>query len=227
MSLKVLIAEDETDTLQLLSTYFRGRGYEVVTALDGMSAIESFRTELPDLLLLDIRMPRLNGWQVLEQVRAEMDTPVIILSALDQPNDAVKGLGLGADDYLRKPFDLSELDARVRAVLRRAGSGKEKEQVNVNAGPLEIDDRAKSVRLSGQEIKLSPREYRLLCLLAGAPGRVFSHQEIIEEVWPSDSRADTSDVKQYIHLLRAKIEQDPPKPSLILTAKGFGYKYSG
>jgi two-component system OmpR family response regulator len=223
--MKVLIAEDEQDTLELLSVFFRGKGHEVVGASDGLGTMELLEQESPDLVLLDIRMPRLNGWEVLEKVRRRRDTPVIIISALDRVDDAVRGLVLGADDYLRKPFDLSELEARVEAVLRRARSSEEGECIEV--GPVQIDDRSKKVLLHGKEIKLSPREYHLLHLLVGSPGRVFGHQEIIEQVWPSENRADTSDVKQYIHLLRSKIEADSTDPRLIVTVKGFGYKFMG
>jgi DNA-binding response OmpR family regulator len=224
--MKVLIAEDEQDTLQLLSVFFRGKGYEVVGASDGLGTMELLEREAPDLVLLDIRMPRLNGWEVLEKVRREgdRDTPVIIISALDGVDDAVRGLVLGADDYLRKPFDLSELEARVEAVLRRVRPTEEDAYLEV--GPVQIDDRSKKVLLHGKEVKLSPREYHLLRLLMGSPGRVFGHQEIIEQVWPAENRADTSDVKQYIHLLRSKIEESTD-PQLIVTVKGFGYKFVG
>jgi DNA-binding response OmpR family regulator len=225
--MKVLIAEDEQDTLQLLSVFFRGKGYEVVGASDGLGTMELLEREAPDLVLLDIRMPRLNGWEVLEKVRREgdRDTPVIIISALDGVDDAVRGLVLGADDYLRKPFDLSELEARVEAVLRRVRPTEEDACLEV--GPVQIDDRSKKVLLHGKEVKLSPREYHLLRLLMGSPGRVFGHQEIIEQVWPAENRADTSDVKQYIHLLRSKIEEESTDPQLIVTVKGFGYKFVG
>jgi DNA-binding response OmpR family regulator len=224
--MKVLIAEDEQDTLELLSVFFKGKGHEVVGASDGVGTMDLLEQESPDLVLLDIRMPRLNGWEVLEKVRRRGDTPVIIISALDRVDDAVRGLVLGADDYLRKPFDLSELEARVEAVLRRSRLNEEEEEC-IDVGPVRIDDRSKKVLLHGKEIKLSPREYHLLRLLVGSPGRVFGHQEIIEQVWPSENRADTSDVKQYIHLLRSKIETDSTDPRLIVTVKGFGYKFAG
>ncbi len=220
--MRILIAEDEQDTSQLLSAFFQGKGDEVVTVSNGLDAVSAFKTEQPDLVLLDIRMPQLNGWEVLEQVRKEASVPVIILSALDSPADAVKGLGLGADDYLRKPFDLAELSARVEAVLRRTEGAAHSSVIKL--GPLTIDDRSKTVTMDGEQVSLSPREYSLLSLLAAAPERVFNHQEIIKEVWPAENRADTSDVKQYIHLLRSKIERMPSNPEIIQTVKGFGYK---
>jgi len=222
--MKILIAEDEEDTAQLLSVFFHGKGCEVLVVTDGLSAVQACQEETPDLILLDIRMPRLNGWSVLEKVRLNTSIPVIVISALDSAEDAVKGLALGADDYLRKPFDLAELDARVDAVLRRTHNHHETAQMRV--GPVLIDDSAKTVSMDDKPISLSPREYHLLKLLAGTPERVFSHQEIIDAVWPAESRADTSDVKQYVHLLRSKIERDPSRPILIQTVKGFGYKLS-
>ena len=224
MGMNVLIAEDEQDTRELLVAFFRGKGYGVAAATDGQAAVELLEDNAPDLVLLDIRMPRLNGWGVLEQLRQSPGVPVIVISALDSAEDAVKGLRLGADDYIRKPFDLSELDARVQAVMRRRNLPTA--NGTPRAGPVEIDDEAKTVRLDGRSVSLSPREYSLLKLLAGNPGKVFSHQEIIERVWPPDNRADTSDVKQYIHLLRLKIENKPGRPSLVKTVKGFGYKFS-
>jgi DNA-binding response OmpR family regulator len=221
--MNLLIADDEPDTLELLVAHFRAKGYEVAAARDGESAVRQFRLHKPDLVLLDVRMPQLNGWGVLEQVRRSANVPVILISALDSAEDAVKGFGLGADDYIRKPFDLRELDARVQAVMRRRGLPEEGSVVR--AGPVEIDDDAKTVRLEGRIISLSPREYGLLKLLAETPGRVFSHQEIIERVWPPENRADTSDVKQYVHLLRSKVEHNPGRPALVKTVKGFGYKF--
>lgn len=223
--MQVLIAEDEHDTRELLAAFFRGKGCQVTTVTDGEDVVAQFQCKEPDLVLLDIRRPGTNGWAVLREVRRMASVPVIVVSSLSSAEDVVKGLGLGADDYLRKPFDLGELDARIQAVFRRRAPKRDGDQLR--AGPVVIDDLAKVVRLSDRNVGLSPREYQLLKLLMGAPGRVFSHQEIIEQVWPPDSRADTSDVKQYVHLLRSKIESDPGRPALVQTVKGFGYKFSG
>ncbi len=221
--MKVLIAEDEADTLQLLKVYFSARYNSVVCATNGVEALEVFQTESPDLVLLDVRMPRLDGWRVLESIRTtDESVPVLMLTALDSPENAVKGLNLGADDYLRKPFDLSELDARIQAILRR---GKPEEEASLlRAGPFRIDDRGKGVTMNGETVNLSPKEYALLGLLATDPGRVFSSKEIIDRLWPDKTRADATDVKQYIHLLRNKIEEDPTQPRWLQTVKGFGYK---
>jgi two-component system OmpR family response regulator len=220
--LRVLIVEDEADTLQLMTVYFEAKGHVVMTARDGVEALETFRAASPELVLLDIRIPRLDGWKVLEAIRFQSKVPVMLLTALDSAEDAVRGLDLGADDYLRKPFQLSELESRIQALFRRIG-GDANHPV-IQAGPFLIDDRAKAVTLQGEPIPLSPKEYELLKLLAADPGRVFSNQEIIAKIWPEPSRANVNDVKQYIHLLRSKICEDPSRPRWLETVKGFGYK---
>ncbi len=221
--MKILIAEDDADILQLLKVYFSARGHAVISASDGVTALELFQAESPELVLLDIRMPRLDGWKVLDSIRTSDETvPILLLTALDSAENAVKGLKLGADDYLRKPFDLSELDARIQTILRRGKSDEESSWLH--AGPFQIDDRSKGVIMHGEAVNLSPKEYALLRLLTTDPGRVFSNQEIIEHLWSDKDRADTTDVKQYIHLLRNKIEKKPAQPRWLQTVKRFGYK---
>jgi DNA-binding response OmpR family regulator len=220
--MKILIVEDEPDTLRLLKVYLKAKNHQVFDANDGVKALELFKNNRPQLVLLDIMMPGLSGWRVLEAIRAESDVPVIMLTALDSMDDAVKGLDMGADDYLRKPFQLDELDARINAVLRRV-QGSNKDHL-LKVGPCCIDDRTKQVTFNDREVGLSPKEYELLKLLAEDPGRVFSNDQIIARLWPDSTRADHNDVKQYIHLLRNKIEQDPSRPCWIQTVKGFGYK---
>jgi DNA-binding response OmpR family regulator len=221
---KLLIVEDEADARELLRVYFEAKGYEIVMASDGVEALERFKESEPDVVLLDIMLPRLDGWSVLEAIRAKSRVPVIFVTARDSTEDVIKGLSLGGDDYIAKPFEPRELEARIQAVLRRAqGLGDEE----IQAGPLRIDDRAKTVTLRSRPVQLSPKEYELLKLLACDPGRVFSDEEIIARLWPTDSHATSNDVKQYIHLLRQKIEEDPQHPMLILTVKGFGYRLQG
>ena len=220
--MKVLIVEDEVDTLQLLSVYFETRGNEVTTARDGVEALQKFRLDTPEIVLLDVRLPRRDGWSVLTEIRAEGKVPVIMLTALDSAEDVVKGLTLGADDYLRKPFQLSELEARTRAVLRRVQRIGRVDLLR--AGPCEIDDRTKAVTIAGQAVSLSPKEYELFKLLAADPGRTFSADEIIARLWPTSGRAGSSDVKQYVYLLRNKVESLPGTPCRIDTVKGFGYR---
>jgi len=221
--MKILVAEDEPGTRQLLSMFLEGKGHEVTAIGDGAAALEAVRRSPPDLLLLDIRMPVLDGWSVLEAVRSfAPELPILMITALDASEDAVKGLQLGADDYLRKPFDLSELEARIESVLRRS-RGFAEEGI-LHTGALRIDNRSKSVRLGDEELSLSPKEYLMLQLLASDPGRVFTGQEIINHVWGNGSRASKGDVKQYVHLLRKKLDRHDDQGVALRTISGFGYK---
>lgn len=220
--MKVLLVEDDAQILELLKTYFETKGHEVTTASDGVEALEKFGADTPDVMLLDIVLPRMDGWAVLEAVRSSSQAPVVLLTSLDDTENVVKGLAMGADDYLSKPFQIRELDARIQAILRRLG--KTADSATITAGTIYIDDRAKRVTIGGEPVSLTPKEYDLLKLLAGDPGRVFSSDEIIARLWEHSSRATSSDVKQYVHLLRNKIELDPQAPKRIQNVKGFGYK---
>jgi DNA-binding response OmpR family regulator len=219
-----LVVEDEPEILQLLQAYFEAKGLEVYTAADGVEGLERFREVDPDLMILDVVMPRLDGWAVLEAVRSQSSIPVILLTALEGTEEAVKGLTMGADDYLRKPFEIRELDARIGAVLRRLETSGE--GLVLKAGPIEIDDRTKQVLVGREAVALSPKEYELLKLLAQDPGRVFSSEEILARVWTDSHRANASDVKQYIHLLRNKLKRHSPDAARIENIKGFGYTLS-
>jgi len=219
--MRLLIVEDEFDARELLRVYFEAKGHEVLIAVDGVEALERFGQDVPEIVLLDIMLPRLDGWSVLQAIRAQSDVPVIFLTARDTSDDVIKGLGLGGDDYLTKPFEPRELEARIEAVLRRS---QDRQANELQAGELHIDDRSKVVRRAGKTIQLSPKEYALLKLLASDPGRVFSDDEIVERLWPPESFASSNDVKQYVHLLRNKVERDPRHPRFVLTVVGYGYK---
>ncbi len=214
----VLLVEDDTDILELLQVYFETKGYDVLTSKDGVDALQKIESATPGLILLDIGLPRLNGLSVLEAVRIRSRVPIILLSALDGVDDVVKGLTSGADDYLVKPFEIRELDARIDAVMRRIRPPRDTAVLQV--GSIEIDDRAKLVRVDGKTAELSPKEYQLLLLLASDAGRVFSNDEILEKIWPRASHALATDVKQYVYRLRNKIE---PAGGHIKTVAGFGY----
>jgi len=220
--MKLLIVEDEADALELLKVYFEAKGHQVTVAADGVEALERFKQDPPDMVLLDVMLPRLDGWSVLEAIRVQSMVPVIFLTARDSAEDAIKGLSLGGDDYLTKPFEPRELEARMEAVLRRLKDPTQPAAYHANG--VHIDDRSKTVFLHDRSIHLAPKEYELLKLLCSDPGRVFSDEQIIERLWPPDSLATSNDVKQYIHLLRQKVEKDPHAPQIILTVKGFGYK---
>jgi len=215
---KILIAEDDAEARLILTKYLASKGYEILEASDGHQALEAFHSYQPDAILLDLMMPRLDGWEVLSAVRAQRPTPVLVITARDATDDVVKALKMGADDYIVKPFKLREVEARLEAALRRH------RPLVIRSGPLKIDDQRKAVFLGEKPVQLSPKEYELLKLLASEPGRVFSDREILEKVWPAGSLASSTDVKRYIHLLRRKLEEDPKTPKLIVTVKGFGYK---
>jgi DNA-binding response OmpR family regulator len=217
--MKVLIADDDADSREILKTYLAAKGHQIVLAADGAEALKRFTDERPDLVLLDIMMPKLDGWEVLHYIRAAGRTPVLMITAKDATDEIVKALSEGADDYIVKPLKLREVEARILAVMRRVQPPE-----RWRVGELEIDDTQKCVRLRGREVALSPKEYELLKLLASQPGRVFSDEEIIRHVWPEGGLASSTDVKRYIYLLRQKIEADPKTPTLVLTVPGFGYK---
>ena len=220
--MKVLVVEDDPDIRELLTLYFVAKGHEVETANDGQEALVQLQRIQPDLMLLDVVMPKLDGWGVLTAVRAQSSIPVIMLTSLDDTEDVIKGLSLGADDYLCKPFEIRELEARIQSIIRRLEPAADPQ--HIHRGAISIDERTKSVAIHGEPVSLSPKEFHLLALLASDLGRVYTNEEIIAELWGSDSRATGADVKQSVYQLRSKIERDPQLPQWIQNVKGFGYK---
>jgi len=214
---RILICEDEPDIRDILHSYLTSEGYEVQSAASGERLLQMFTKSRPDLVILDVMLPGIDGWEVLNRLRVRSRCPVIMLTALGRVTDKVKGLSTGADDYITKPFQLEEVGARIAAVLRRSTppSG------NLS---LEIDDLRKIVVLRGNEVTLSPKEFALLKLLASHPGRVFSREDILAELWPKSHYATAQDVQKYVYLLRKRIERDPSNPEYILTVRGFGYR---
>ncbi len=220
--MKILVVDDDPDIAGLLKHFLEIKGWCVQTAADGPQALELFRKESPDLVILDVILPGMDGWAVLKKIREQSQVPVLMLTGKDAPTDKAKGLLSGADDYIAKPFDLAELEARIVAVMRRYKVPTRPSVLKV--GQLEIDDSIKQVKIAGRTVSLSPKEYELLRLLASEPGRVFSHQEIIAEVWQNKPLVTSSDVTKYVYLLREKLEENPDNPKHILTVRGFGYK---
>lgn len=223
--MRVLLIEDDIPIQELLRAYFEAKGHAVSAAADGVEGLKAFNTGVPELVLLDVGLPRLDGWAVLEAIRASSAVPVVLLTALDDTEDVVRGLAMGADDYLTKPFDVRELDARVKAILRRLDAPGTVARLDV--GNIHIDDRSKTVTVGESNLSLSPKEYKLLTLLASEPGRVFSSDEIIAHLWPDSDRAAANDVKQYIHLLRSKLYRSTDIGDPIENIKGFGYRLNG
>ena len=216
--MKILIAEDDARSIALLTKYLESRGHTVLPAEDGRVALQTLEAHHPDLILLDVMMPNVDGWEVLEHVREMGDIPVIMVTVKDSTDDKVRGLSGGVDDYITKPFDLEEVEARIEAVMRRYGAPSHTE-----VGPLVIDDETKEVRLHGEPIELSPKEYDLLAYLASRPGRVFSQDEILGHVWSDSPYAGAEDVKKYVYLLRNKLKERGAE-DLVKTVRGFGYK---
>ncbi len=215
--MRVLVVEDEPGIAEVLAGFLTADGHTVIVAVNGKEALELFFREKPDLVLLDIMLPQIDGWEVLRRIRQESDRPVILITALGRLDDKVKGLSLGADDYIGKPFAWEEVRARIAAVMRR---------YRPDSVDIKIDEVGKEVRVRGRTVHLSRKEYRLLKLLASEPGRVFSHEEIISYLWRPDSYATPQDVQKYVYLLRKKIEEDPANPEFIVTVRGFGYRFA-
>ncbi len=221
--MKILVVEDDPRSRDLLVKYLGAKGHEVTTAEDGSLALTAVVAVQPDLILLDVNLPHIDGWGVLDAVRKFSQAPVIMVTVHDSATDKVAGLDLGADDYITKPFDLREIDARIQAVMRRYRAAS---PAVIRTAELVLDDERKEVVVRGQPVELSPKEFELLRLLASKPGKVFSTDEIVAAVWPDRDVAAAEDVKKYIHMLRNKIERDPADPKIIVTARGFGYRFA-
>jgi DNA-binding response OmpR family regulator len=218
----ILIIDDDPDLCVLVGTILTKAGYEVEAVYDGQSGLEKAAELQPDLILLDIMMPDKNGWEVSEELREVCSAPVIFLSARGGERDVVRGLQLGADDYVSKPFRHHELVARIEAVLRRAGAAATEKVYQI--GDLTIDQPRWEVRRGDELIHLTPTEFRLLLLLAQHAGRPVSHKDILTEVWGGKHERNLNLLKVYIRQLRQKIERDPDQPQYLLTKRGVGYR---
>jgi len=223
---KILIVDDEPHLLKLLRSNLEAAHYKVISAMDGTSALQMLEKEGADLVILDIMMPGIDGIQVLEKIRENSVVPVILLTAKDQEVDVVKGLKHGADDYVRKPFSVHELLARVEAVLRRGAAGDDvMTQKPFVAGDFTMDFAIRRVMVNGKEIKLGPTEWKLLSQLVQNAGRVMLHADLLRKVWGPEYGGETEYLRVYINYLRNKIEQDPSHPKYILTEHGVGYMF--
>jgi two-component system KDP operon response regulator KdpE len=220
----VLVVEDDPDTLNLLKLTLRRAGMNVVGAMDGKQAIRKWMESNPNIVLLDLMMPEMDGWETLEQLRSITTTPIIILSALSQNENVVRGLREGADDYVSKPFQGDEVVARVEAALRRAGPKQPVSKLVFPEHELSIDLETRQVVSHGNAIELTPREFAVLAILAARHPKPVAYQTIAEEVWGSDSSKIRERIKWIVYLLRQKVEQDPSKPGLILNKVRYGYQ---
>ncbi len=224
--LTVLVVEDEPSLREVVSLYLRRAGYQVATAEDGQAALDWLGQAAPDLVVLDLMLPKVDGLAVTRWLRARGDTPIIMLTARREEADRIAGLELGADDYVVKPFSPQELVSRVRAVLRRARPGVSASQTAALAfADLSIDPATRLVTVRGEEKTLTAKEFDLLWLLARHPRHVFTREQLLERIWGLAEYIDPSTVTVHIRRLREKIEADPSQPQHLLTVWGVGYKF--
>ena len=224
---RILIVDDDASVRLTLSTVLEEE-YLVSPAQDGPEALRRLYAERPDLVILDVMMPGMDGWEVCRRIRELTDVPIIMLTARGQTLDRVRGLDLGADDYLVKPVMLDELRARVRSVLRRARMSpveEEKKVLTFDRGRVVVDLGAGEVRVEGERLQLRPLEYRLLMYLARNPGQLLTHDQILEAVWGHEYEGDRASLKLYIWRLRKKIEREADNPCCISTDRGIGYRF--
>jgi phosphate regulon transcriptional regulator PhoB len=225
---RVLVVEDERDVADLIRYNLTKGGYEVVLAPTGADALKQAREVHPDLVLLDIMVPQLNGWEVCRRLKQDVETkhiPVIMVTGRVEEGDKVLGFEMGADDYVTKPFSPRELLARIRAVARRGRPGDAEKKVHVKIGELEIDRYRFEIRMKGRPVELTPKEFELLAILAGAPGRVFGREELLDAVWGRDGFVEPRTVDVHVARLRAKFTAAKLPAPGIETVRGVGYRF--
>ncbi|MEM7128103.1 MAG: response regulator transcription factor [Chloroflexota bacterium] len=224
--MRILIVDDEAPLLNLLQASFQRSGYSVVTASNGTEALEIFHSQQIDLVLLDVIMPDVDGFSVCQEMRSRSDVPIVILSAMNRPDDIVHGFDMGADDYIPKPFTFREVEVRLQAILRRLSWIEEKPTFRVIAfGDITLNDDDHIVTVRGETVDLTPIEYQLLHNLMMSPDRPVSKIDLFKSVWGYDEAGGTNLVEVAVRRLREKIEYDPSKPSYLVTVRGVGYKF--
>ncbi|MDP2645754.1 MAG: response regulator transcription factor [Desulfobacterales bacterium] len=228
-SKKVLVVDDEPKITQIVSVYLEKEGYQVFTAATGKEALECSECKAVDLIVLDLRLPDLPGEEVCRRIRQRRDTPILMLTAKAQEEDKIRGLAIGADDYLTKPFSPRELVARIKAILRRVKGEREPQRdlISFGQGKLRIDVPKQEVFLKDEIVTLTPNELRLLLALARYPGRVYTRPELINKVQGYEYEGYDRTIDAHVKNLRHKIEEDPKKPKYIRTVFGMGYKFGG
>ncbi|HWI61171.1 MAG TPA: response regulator transcription factor [Symbiobacteriaceae bacterium] len=227
---RILVVDDEDSIVQLVAYNLKRAGYEVITAGNGEDALRLFRTEAPDLVVLDVMLPGADGFEVCKELRRETDKPILMLTARSEEIDRVIGFEIGADDYVAKPFSPRELVGRVKAILRR--SRKDPDPSEQEGGPLvfgalSINLITYEVAVAGKRVDLTPTEFQILKLLAQNPQRVFSRDELVDRIMGQDFFGDVRTIDVHIRHLRSKIEENPSEPKLIETVRGAGYKFAG
>ena len=220
----ILIADDDPPILRLVRTKLQAEGYGVLTATNGREALEVFENERPDLVILDVMMPVMDGLETMRQIRESATTPIILLTARTGPQDKISGLDQGADDYVTKPFNPDELAARVAAILRRAGGAAAPADEVLEYEHVTIDLASRSVTVHGEEVRLSRTEWELLYLLASNAGRVMLHSELLSRIWGPEFRDETYYLRTWVSRLRSKLDDKRDEPELITTFPGMGYR---
>jgi len=224
--MRILVVDDEQRMVDLIRMNLEIEGFQVIEATNGVQALDEVRKHIPDLIILDIMMPQLDGFEVLRMLREFSSVPVIMLTAKGEEEDKVRGLELGADDYVTKPFGARELISRVKAVLRRTHTVVEPSETIIKIDDrLSVDFNKREVIVEGERIKLRPTEYRLLYHLIENAGWTVPHEQLLAKVWGYEYRDETHYVRLYVNYLREKIEEDPSNPKYILTERGIGYRF--
>jgi len=226
MSKKILVVDDEPQIVRVLKGYLEAAGFQVITAYDGTEALAAFRHTAPDLVVLDLMLPEVDGLDVARAVRRESDVPLIMLTARVDEADRLIGLELGADDYVTKPFSPREVVARVRAVLRRAGGGPEPASRALSASDVTLDLDKRQASVAGRPVELTPTEFDLLAALVESPGRVFSRMQLLDKLQGYAYEGYERTIDAHVKNLRQKIEPDPKRPRYVLTVYGLGYKFA-
>lgn len=225
MAIRILLVDDEPLILKGLRFSLQQEGYEIDQAADGEEAISKILHNTYDLILLDVMLPKLSGIEVCQRVRETSDVPIIMLTAKGEDMDKILGLEYGADDYMTKPFNILEVKARIKTILRRASGRREPHKTQLTSGGLFLDSTARSVETDGKPVNLTVKEFDLLQLFMANPGRVYSREDLLEAIWGYDYIGDFRTVDVHIRRLREKIETDPAKPQYILTKWGVGYYF--
>jgi phosphate regulon transcriptional regulator PhoB len=225
--MKVLLVDDEQPIVEAVAYNLKKEGYSVITAADAEQCLDMARKEPPDLVLLDVMLPSASGFDVCRLLRKQTQVPIIMLTARADETDRVVGLELGADDYVTKPFNMRELMARVKSVLRRSAPAESAGGGLLRVGDLVLDPERYEVRLGTRAVSLAPKEFELLRFLMTHPGRVFSRQVLLDRVWGTEAFVEERTVDVHIRWLREKIEQDASHPQCLLTVRGVGYKFHG
>ncbi|MCF6136384.1 response regulator transcription factor [Pseudalkalibacillus berkeleyi] len=229
--MKILVVDDEKNILDVSKRYLEREGYTVETAINGKEALHKWKSEQPDLIVLDLMMPEKDGWKVCEEIRLEDDVPIIMLTARGEEMDRILGLTIGADDYMTKPFSPKELVLRIKSIFHRMRIGEsrvtQEQSEKLTYGKLEIDPVTRLVHVGQNEMKLTVKEFELLWLLASHPNQAFSRTQLLNKIWDIDFYGDTTTVTVHIRRIREKIEPNPSEPFYIQTVWGIGYKFEG